>query len=130
MQIKEVKQTKYVCDSCGAVHSEKYDIWTDRFTGKEVCTKCAVQVPLVDKSIYDCGDDIDVLVNTREVDVSKEAITASEYDMEFDKSEYLHKAVEIRELYVKMMTSLDKAYLNGKVREFEISTQVKVDLPK
>jgi ribosomal protein L37AE/L43A len=116
-----VTQKKYVCDSCGAKHAERYNVWTDRLSGNDVCTKCAKKVDLIDRSIYDCGDDINVSdFGAKTKDVDSKLVTASELDLEYDYDVYKEQALKIRQLYMEQMDKLDLMYMSGNVREYKI----------
>lgn len=121
MHETKVTVKKYVCDSCGATHKERYNIWTDRLSGKEVCTKCAKKIRLIDRSIYDCGDDIDVDdFGAKVKDVDSSLVTATELDLEYDYDLYKKWATKIRHIYMEYMDNIDKMYMSGKIRDYNL----------
>ena len=118
MKTKTVKQTRYVCENCGATYSDKFNIWKDDITAREVCKKCTSKVLLADRDVYDCCRIDDVGTKYKLMD--KELVKATELDLELDMEDYIRKVVKIRKMYIKSLDKLDKMYLAGEVRRYNI----------
>lgn len=119
MKTKTVSQTKYVCENCGAIHSDKYDIYIDRYSNKEVCKKCGKGVNVKDKSIYDIWDRLDDM-GDKFIKVHPDIVKANELELDLDREDYVKKLTKAREMYVKTVLKIDKMYLAGKIRDYNI----------
>ena len=124
---KTVKKTLYICENCGATHSNPDKIITDYLTGEEICTKCQDLIKLVDRTIYYYGaNDYDYKdVWGKVFPISKDSIKITECDREFEMDDYYNEASRVKELYIKLMDRLDSAYIQGKVRDFNIKEELK-----
>ena len=120
-ETKPVKYTYYICDNCGAEHKSENKFHVDYITGLEICDKCATPVGLANRDIYydeydkSCGE-----VYTKGVYVNKDTVKTSLFDLDLDKEDYCKRVAQIRQMYVELMDSLDKAYIEDRVRGWNL----------
>lgn len=122
MQEKTTKVKRYVCDNCGAIHSDRYEIFPDANDG-EYCTKCGLELRIADISIYNRDDRIEAYTTTKLV--NPHLVKATELDLEIDTEEYLSRVLRAKKLYIDLMNKIDKEYLKGRVRDFNVGNFVK-----
>ena len=120
MKTKQVSRTVYVCDNCGATHTDKYDIKTCMITGKEFCKKCATNVRIAQTDIYDTEDVTDD-IGSKLVQVHPDAIKACELDLDLDSTEYYNTIYQAMKCYADLVKKIHTEYLKGKVRDFKVS---------
>lgn len=120
-------KTIYICENCGAEHTNENKFHVDYVTGKEICDKCQQMVRLVDRDMYydkhtkDFGE-----VYTKEVAVDKKLVKTTELDLDIDREEYLHKVAEARQLFMDLIDKIDTEYLKDNIRDFKVKNFVKM----
>ena len=119
MRTEVVSKTQYVCENCGASYSDKYDIYECPYSGKEICKKCGKGINIKDKSIYDISDRLDDM-GDRFVKVHPDIVKATELELDLDREDYVKKLTKARKIYAKTVMKIDKMYLAGKIRDYNI----------
>ena len=121
--------TIHVCDNCGAEYKGKnadLKLHTDYVTGGDICDKCQQFVRLVDRDMYyDKHIKTFGEVYTKEVEVNKDLVKATELDLDLDREDYLHKVVFARHLLMDLLDKIDKEYLKGHIRDFYVKNFIK-----
>ena len=123
---KTVTKTVYICDNCGAEHSSDSKLRADYVTGLEICDKCQILVPLVDRTMYyDEYDKSFGEVYDKNLYVNKDMVQATELDLELDDEVYRQKVAEARQLFMDLLDKIDTEYLKGKVRDLDVTKYIK-----
>ena len=122
-EIKEqVEVTKYVCSNCGAVHKSKLNFDTCAITGEEVCDNCEELVHLMEID-NDCeigsANDYEVYLSDYAVPVKKELVVLTDSMLEYETDDYRKVVISLYEDFCKKMQEAHRAYLQGKIRDFD-----------
>lgn len=110
MKEKTVTVKRYICENCGATHSDKSKIFEDRYTGKEICTKCSKIEGIIPVCIYDEYGVKDF--HFEQVYVDKNSA------MYPDQELFIHIGKQVRKNYVERINKLNSAYINGNLKNF------------
>lgn len=122
MRTKDTKITKYICENCGAEHSDRYEIFTHEDT--EYCTSCGREVGVACVDIYNYDFKIEAYTTTQLVNPAR--VKATDLDLDLDRDEYLSRVRQAKQLYLDLMKKLETEYLKGTIRDFNVDNYVKI----